>query len=180
MPCRGVLGLALVLSVAMPAEALEIVRLVQDTDCELKAEWNASSDSLYKLAYDWSHTHDIRRWRFSPQAGNCSKVVYSTRIHVPSVFLNLWKRQSIVVGIDKSVCVRGLLLRETLIVSDIPFIDDIVMHVEASVSKEKSSLSAEYSVSMPWYMAMVETQVHAHLRTSVLEYLEILKRHACT
>ena len=50
-----------------------------------------------------------------------------------------------------------------------------MIRVDASASETDTSLSAEYSLSVPWYLAFMETQVLNHVRASVLEYLHILK-----
>ena len=50
-----------------------------------------------------------------------------------------------------------------------------MIRVDASASETDTSLSAEYSLSVPWYLAFMETQVLTHVRASVLEYLHILK-----
>ena len=175
-------ALSALVSVLFSAPAgASTVRAASTADCAFKAAWSSSSEELYRLAYDWSKTHDISDWQFSVQANNCSKVTYTTRIHVPSVFSALWKRHSIEMKVDKRVCVRGQSLRETLVISQLPFIDDVLIHVDATASAATAStaLTADYAVVVPWYLAMIDAPVQEHVRKSVGEYLDILKLDIC-
>ena len=177
------------LSLLLPLSALwfaaqaraSSVRVSWNADCALKPAWSSSSEDLYQLAHDWSKTHDISDWEFSTQANNCSKVTYKTTISVPSVFSAFWKSHVIHMNVDKRLCVRGQSLRETLVISNMPFIDDVLIRVEATASAETgaTSLSAEYAVVVPWYLAMLDAAVQAHVKTSLLEYLDLLKRDIC-
>jgi hypothetical protein len=65
------------------------------------------------------------------QANNCSKVTYKTAISVPSVLSAFWKRHVIQMNVNKCLCVRGQSLRETLVVSNMPFVDDVLIRIEA-------------------------------------------------
>ena len=83
--------------------------------------------------------------------------------------------------VDKRLCVRGQSLRETLVISNMPFVDDVLIRIEATASAETAatSLSAEYAVVVPWYLAMIDVPVQEHVKTSVLEYLDLLERDIC-
>ena len=157
------------------------VRVSWNADCALKPAWSSSSEDLYQLAHDWSKTHDISHWEFSTQANNCSKVTYKTTISIPGVFSAFWKSHVMLMDVDKRLCVRGQSLRETLVIANMPFIDDVLIRVEATASAETgtTSLSAEYAVVVPWYLAMIDAPVQEHVKTSLLEYLDLLKRDIC-
>jgi hypothetical protein len=133
--------------------AAENVRLEEKTACQLKPMWSSTSEDLYKLASSWSKTHDVSRWDFSTTAKNCSKVQYDTRVHLPSFFVEFY---SILLHVDKLVCVRERRLRETLIISNIQFVDDVVIHLDAFATEAQTSLIADYSFFVPWYLANVE------------------------
>jgi hypothetical protein len=185
MPGAGILQATSMLRQALPVllvilgVAADQVRLVEKTECQLKPAWSSSSEDLHKLAYSWSKTHDVSRWEYTTGADDCSQVFYDTRVHIPSFFLEVWKKSTMQIHIDKRVCVRGRRLRETLVISNIPFVEDVSIRVEASAGEKETSLSAEYSLSVPWYLAFVETQVLNHVRASVLEYLHILQLDIC-
>jgi len=165
---------------AAPARAGS-VRVSWLADCAFKPAWSSSSEDLFHLAHDWSKTHDISHWEFSTQANNCSKVTYKTSVSVPSVFSAFWKSHVHHMDVDKRLCVRGQSLRETLVISNMPFVDDVLIRIEATASAETAatSLSAEYAVVVPWYLAMIDAPVQEHVKTSVLEYLDLLKRDIC-
>ena len=165
---------------AAPARAGS-VRVSSHADCAFKPAWSSSSEDLFQLAHDWSKTHDISHWEFSTQANNCSKVTYKTSVSVPSVFSAFWKSHVMHMDVDKRLCVRGQSLRETLVISNMPFVDDVLIRIEATASAETAatSLSAEYAVVVPWYLAMIDAAVQEHVKTSVLEYLDLLKRDIC-
>ena len=177
------------LSLLLPLSALwfaaharaSSVKVSSTADCAFKPAWSSSSEDLYQLAHDWSKTHDISHWEFSTQANNCSKVTYKTTISVPGVFWAFWKCHVIHMNVDKRLCVRGQSLRETLVISNMPFVDDVLIRIEATASAETAatSLSAEYAVVVPWYLAMIDAPVQEHVKTSVLEYLDLLKRDIC-
>jgi hypothetical protein len=103
-------------------------------------------------------------------------------ISVPSVFSAFWKSHVIQMNINKRLCVRGPSLRETLVISNMPFIDNVLISIEETTSTETAatSLNVEYAVVVPWYLAMNDAPVQEHVsKTSLLEYLDLLKRDIC-
>jgi hypothetical protein len=72
-------------------------------------------------------------------------------------------------------------MRETLVISNIPSVDSLVIRVFASAHEETEtvSLSAKYSLVVPWYLSMIDSPVQEHLRKSILEYLDVLKGDIC-
>ena len=175
---RRMLSAACCLLLFLRAAHANTASVVEQVDCELKPAWSTSSADLYALAHTWSKTHIVEDWTFSVADG-CSHAVYRTRVHVPSALLQFWKRDSMSVGVDKLVCVREKRLRETVIISNAPFVGEIVVHVEGSVAAGQVSLRAEYEVPVPWYLSVVEKPVHTHVQRSVLEYLRLLQRDVC-
>ena len=68
---------------------------------------------------------------------NCSHVAYESRIHLPDFFSLYWKEHDMKMGIAKHVCVHGQAMRETLVISDIPFVDDDVLKGDICVPPQK-------------------------------------------
>jgi hypothetical protein len=60
-------------------------------------------------------------------------------------------------------------------------VDSVVIRVFASAHEETEtvSLSAEYSLVVPWFLSMIDAPVQEHMRKSILEYLDVLKGDIC-
>jgi hypothetical protein len=157
------------------------VSLSSIMQCPFKREWSSGSADLFNLALAWSKSHDVENWTFSVQADNCSQADYESRIHLPDSFSLFWKPHSLKMSVNKHLCVYGRRMRETLVVSNIPFVDSVVIRVFASAHEETEtvSLSAEYSLVVPWLLSMIDAPVQEHMRKSILEYLDVLKGDIC-
>ena len=157
------------------------VSLSSIMQCPFKREWSSGSAELFNLAHAWSKSHDIENWAFSVQADNCSQADYESRIHLPNSFSVFWKPHSLKMAVNKHLCVHGQRMRETLVISNIPFVDSVVIRVFASAHEETEtvSLSAEYSLVVPWFLSMIDAPVQEHMRKSILEYLDVLKGDIC-
>lgn len=179
-PTTKLFALVVAAVLCAPARGSRLT-VASDLDCALKGAWSSGGAELRQLAFEWSKTHDISRWEFAALGGNCSHARYDTRIHLPDVFSALWKHNSIEMHVEKHVCVHGLSLRETVVVSRLPFVDAVSIRVEGTAFAEARlvSLTAEYAVAVPWYLAIVESAVQQHVKESVLEYLDILKQDVC-
>jgi len=154
--------------------------------CPFKREWSSGSADLFNIAHAWSKSHDahdVENWVFSVQADNCSQADYESRIHLPDSFALFWKPHSLKMSVNKHLCVHGQSMRETLVISNIPFVDSVVIRVFASAHEETEtvSLSAEYSLVVPWFLSMIDAPVEEqeHMRKSILEYLDVLKGDIC-
>ena len=149
--------------------------------CPFKREWSSGSADLFNVAHAWSKSHDVENWAFSVQADNCSQADYESTIHLPDSFSLFWKPHSLKMSVNKHVCVHGQRMRETLVLSNIPFVDSVVIRVFASAHEETEtvSLSAEYSLVVPWFLSMIDAPVQEHMRKSILEYLDVLKGDIC-
>lgn len=179
----GCMRLLLLWALALCAAraAASTVYATSVTQCAFKQEWSRDSAALFALAHTWSRSHDVQKWTFSEQGDNCSHVDYESRIHLPDFFSLYWKAHEMKMGISKHVCVHGQSMRETLVISGIPFVDDVTIKVYASAHAETAtvSLSAEYAVVVPWYLAIIDAPVQEHVRKSILEYLDVLQGDIC-
>ena len=177
---------ALVLALALPPPARATTVYVSALKtCPFKP-WSTDSDALFALANTWSHTHDVRNWRFTAEPGappgappgdtNCSRAEYDTSVNVPNILMVYWKKHSMRMAIAKRVCTHGRTMRETATIQNIPFLDSLEIKVFAAAEPETAtvSLSAEFALELPWYLKMIDAPVQDQVRNSVHEYLEIL------
>jgi hypothetical protein len=169
---------ATLLAASAMASSVSLSSIMQ---CPFKREWSSGSADLFNLAHAWSKSHDVENWTFSVQADNCSQADYESRIHLPDSFSLFWKPHSLKMRVNKHLCVHGRRMRETLVISNIPFVDSVVIRVFGSAHEETEtvSLSAEYSLVVPWLLSMIDSPVQEHMRKSILEYLDVLKGDIC-
>ena len=182
-------ALALALALPPPARATTVYVSALKT-CPFKP-WSTDSDALFALANTWSHTHDVRNWRFTAEPGappgappgdtNCSRAEYDTSVNVPNILMVYWKKHSMRMAIAKRVCTHGRTMRETATIQNIPFLDSLEIKVFAAAEPETAtvSLSAEFALELPWYLKMIDAPVQDQVRNSVHEYLEILAGDVC-
>jgi hypothetical protein len=174
-------ALALLAALALPPPARATAVYVSALKtCPFKP-WSTDSDALFALASTWSHTHDVRNWRFTAEDGNCSRAEYDTSVNVPNILMAYWKKHSMRMAIAKRVCTHGRTMRETATIQNIPFLDSLEIKVFAAAEPETAtvSLSAEFALELPWYLKMIDAPVQDQVRNSVREYLEILAGDVC-
>ena len=148
--------------------------------CPFRA-WSTDSEGLLALATSWSHTHDVRKWRFAAEPGNCSRVDYETSIQIPVALLEYWKKQSMRMAVSKRVCTHGRSLRETATIKNIPFVNSLEIKVFAAAEPQTStvSLSAEFALELPWFLKLLDAPIQQQVRDSVHEYLQLLAGDVC-
>ena len=173
-------ALALLAALALPPARATAVYVSAAKACPFRP-WSTDSDGLRALATAWSHTHDVRNWRFAAEDANCSRAEYDTSVNVPGALAMYWKQDSLRMAIAKRVCSHGLTMRETATIRNIPVLDSLEIKVFAAAEPETGtvSLSAEFALAVPWYLKVLDAPVQEQVRNSVREYLELLAGDAC-
>lgn len=166
------------------------------------AHWDLSVQSMYKLAYKWTHEHKLNDWRYSeikkgeiyddtPYDSNktrndlkpedCVQLSYKTFIEIPSFFNSYLASHVLPMGVSKTVCASGQHMHEHVVFSDLLVIGSFDMDLNATIehTQQRLSVTASSSITIPWYLTPIGDTVIKHIKESLVEYIGILADELC-
>jgi hypothetical protein len=140
---------------------------------------------MYDLAYMWMQENTLKDWKYvsleSSEPG-CVQVSYKTTIHLHSVFQHFVPSQVLSFRILKKVCVRGPVLRETLVLRDIILIDTVQINMNMTVHRDTSSvlLVSATQIAVSWYLHFLEQTIRQQVADSLYTHYELLAGMFCS
>ena len=148
-------------------------------------QWNLNDKNLYNIAYEWTQHRKIDNWSAQEVVSSnnfnkrCTEISYDTAVKVPKFFLAYIVTQD-KTEILKKVCVEGTLMHESVQVKKVPFIETMHIEIRGRVANNKTYLSAETDIILPWFLEILRARIEKHVSKSLQEYLQILPQYACT
>lgn len=148
-------------------------------------QWSLSDKNLYNIAYEWTQHRKIDNWSARDVVSGknfnkrCTEISYETAVKVPRFFLAYIVAQE-KTAIKKRVCVEGALMHESIHVQRVPFIETMHIEIHGRVANDKTYLSAETEIILPWFLEILRDRIEKHVSKSLQEYLQILPQYACT
>lgn len=151
--------------------------------------WDTSNASILNTAFLWTKGMPIKNWEYTQSEVNalqtlddeCVHVEYDTLVPVPFFFVAYTGDSRQKVHIAKTVCTGRAhkKLREVAIVRNIPFIDTMTLRIQGDLRDSDTKLTAEWKLSLPWYLELLRQQIEQHVRKSLQEYLQLLASTTC-
>lgn len=161
-------------------------------------EWDLNTHRMYKLAYKWTRERALKDWTFQeipskpllnpsrnvtldPERSECVQLSYKTTINIPTFFYSYLPSHVLPLRVTKHICVSGSQMEERVRLSDVLIIGGFDMDIAATIKRDPNLLlaSAKSELTVPWYLIPVRETVLKHIRTSIIEYTELLAEELC-
>jgi hypothetical protein len=182
---RQTLHTVLVLLAACTASGLLVE---QRLPLECEATWDVSSQSMYDLAYKWTHARALADWKYvnlqSSEPG-CVQVSYTTTIKLLSIFREFMPSQLLHTQMLKKVCASGPVLQETLVLRNIILIDTVRIDMNATIHRDDNNtasvlLVSETEIPVPWYLNFLYESINKQVEASLRRYHRLIAESLCS
>ena len=160
------------------AFALEFDRTIP-VACE--PSFDVSSSALYNVAFEWTKHAAIDTWQYEELGNSCVRARYSTQVRLHKIFENILPTRILKTKVDKMVCLKADIMEETVVLSDILFIETLKMdfHIAIDRTTRALSMSVRSNFSTPWFLKLLESTIVGELKQSLKEYHELLATSVC-
>ena len=186
--------LFLLSSFALAENEVTVTSTIKHKCSRNNLKWDIGSVTMQNIAYAWTHQQKIDSWEYQedtsrpvPMTVNnfpepqCRRIQYNTVVQVPEGFTQYFAGKYLRTHISKKVCATSKDLIEDVEFSNIVLIGSFKINMSASIDNQKKETVyvSKCDVVLPWLAIPLKSLIYKHIKSSMLEYIDLLSNSLC-
>jgi hypothetical protein len=156
------------------------VRVEDSLPIKCTGAWDVSQDSMYNIAFKWTHQQALEAWRYTAlRQPGCVEVSYKTVIRLSNTFRAVVPSSVLRSRLTKQVCATGNVMNETLVLDDLLVINTLQINMLARIEEHMVFLVSTTEIEIPWFLDFLATIIEQQVANSLREYHNLLVESLC-
>ena len=156
------------------------VRVEDSLPIKCAGAWDVSQDSMYNIAFKWTHQQALEVWRYTAlRQPGCVEVSYRTVIRLSNTFQPFVPSSVLRSRLTKQVCATENAMNETLVLDDLLVINTLQINMQARIEDHMVFLVSTTEIEIPWFLDFFGDLIKKQVTNSLREYHSLLVESLC-